>query len=687
MLYDTQTQVENDPSSQLELPRYWAAEEDPAVFVKNLKKRVATYHSRLKETRWLGRMMRSFRYYHGLFFQGAVSQDTAIVRLGEQGELAGLAVNDFRSLLQQILAMVTKDRAAIDIIAKSSDLAALTQARLGKLVAEEYLRRAEPFRDRSVEHALLFNVGYISTLWDPYAGEEYDADPITNEILYTGDIKLDNPTVFDVVFDHKARTWEEVKWVLVRSMANKWDLAAQHPEIAEKILGQSVADDDEGAPRVSFQQDQDEEENDLIDKWCFYHLPTPSLLKGRYAEYVGDELIPGYEMTDMPYKEIPLERVTAGEMLLTCFGYSPALDMQGPQEALNAETSTIASAHASMGLPKLWTRTGDDLMPQYYEGFTLLSSDSEPKLLDFNRPMVEQQKGRDSARMDLQLLSGVNDVRRGNPEGALKGGSGSAFAFLDAKSLEQNSGIKRSSDRAVEGVGTKILRYLSEFTEYPRYMGIPGKHNRPYQVLIQKDGFSHVDKCIVKAANPLLSTTAGKFEIAQILLQQKRITNEEYITFLQTGNLDTMLEAANAQLSLVREENEAMLDGRETVAALGIDDHVLHIREHAALLNTTDSRNDIQLTSLVLGHIMSHMQALISAGAQMQQLVLGYDLPLPALGAPGQAGPGGQAQGQQPRQPGQTQGLRGSIGHGAGEPGMPRAAQSQTASGIRSEAA
>jgi hypothetical protein len=171
------------------------------------------------------------------------------------------------------------------------------------------------------------------------------------------------------------------------------------------------------------------------------------------------------------------------------------------------------------------------------------------------------------------------------------------------------------------------------------------------------------------------------------------------MTFLESGNVEPMLEAARAQLNIVREENEWFLDDNRDMSmpplAMAIDDHVLHQKEHASLLSTLQARN-APFALLVLAHIQQHESALVNAQVQMKQVQLGYDIPLPAMtGAPGMPTMGGMPQQGGPPQaseqddgnegPGRSAVSRtGDIGKGPSQPEMPKMPVAQTASGAMS---
>ena len=106
------------------------------------------------------------------------------------------------------------------------------------------------------------------------------------------------------------------------------------------------------------------------------------------------------------------------------------------------------------------------------------------------------------------------------------------------------------------------------------------------------------------------NTTAGRVEMAEQLLQMKIITTaQEYLNVINTGNLDLLTEDTQAQLYLIKAENERFIDGQPNIA-LVTDEHELHIKEHSAVLSDPEMRFNPQLVQAVTGHITEHMNLL-----------------------------------------------------------------------------
>jgi len=108
------------------------------------------------------------------------------------------------------------------------------------------------------------------------------------------------------------------------------------------------------------------------------------------------------------------------------------------------------------------------------------------------------------------------------------------------------------------------------------------------------------------------NTTAGKVQMAEQLLQMKIITTpEQYLQVMNTGNLQPMMESSDNKLTLIKRENEALLEGDIEVMAIATDDHAIHIREHAAILNDPIMRTtNPEVITRVLNHSQEHIKLL-----------------------------------------------------------------------------
>lgn len=627
---------------------YWARESNPVSLVAHLESRVEEFRNYQRSSAYWRWLIKNWQYAHNLYFDDQIDS-IGVSALGEMGELVGYAVNHFRNLLQQLLTLVTRDRPALLVRAKNSDAKSIIQSRLGKSLVETYFRdkKGEKYLKRAVEEAIVFAQGFVEVTWDPRLGSETDANPETGEFSYEGDVRFYNPTAWDVFYDLGQPDWDEQAYIIVRKGENKWDLIVQHPEWREEILSaEQYPDSYEDTNRPLLLENDIYQKSDQVSVYYFYHRRTPALPNGRLVKF-----IPGAVLldTDLPYRGIPVHRVVPGDLLLSPFGYTPAFDLQAPQEILNQETSAVATNHKSFAIQNVWTQTGDNIQTTELEGgLNHLQSDIMPEPLNLCQTPAEVFTFMDRTMEDMELLSGINSVARGQPEASLK--SGAALALIDAKAVQFATPLIASYHLLLEAIGTAVLHLLRDFAQSERVVSVIGLHNATHLKRFKSEDLSEIDRVVVESTNPVLNTFAGRVEMADKLMGGGLLTTpEEYINVLQSGQVESLLEAENAQLSKIRDESENILQGGGAYAS-PYDNHALHIKEHHAILNSVEASTNNELVELVAAHIADHVLLLQDAEIQKVLIVLGYPTPLPPThvggepippmpGAPG-AGPG-----------------------------------------------
>jgi hypothetical protein len=620
---------------------YWARIGDPVSLIANLETKVEEFRNYQRSSAYWRWLIKNWQYYHNLYFDDQIDS-IGVSALGEMGEIVGYAVNHFRNLIQHLLTLTTRDRPALIVRAKNSDARSLIQSRLGKSILESYFRdkKVDKYMKDAVEHALIFGQGFLLITWDPSIGEVMDVDAQDN-FTYEGDLQFYTPTAWDVFYDLGNLDWDRKNYVIVRSFANRWDVIARHPKHKEALMAaQKFSDSYDDTNRPLILENEIYQESDQIEVFHFYHKQTEALPEGRYVKYV-----PGAMLTDthLPYRRIPLLRVTAGELLLSPFGYTPAFDLQAPQEIVNMEASSIASNHKSFGIQNVWTRTGDDITQAELEGgLSHVQSEEPPQALNLTQTPAEVFNFLQMTIQAMEFISGVNSVSRGQPDQALRAASGAALALIDAKSVQFSSSLIHSRNTLIEDGGTLMLEILRDFAQTERVVSIIGRWNQSYVQEFRGTDLSEVDRVTVETTNPVLNTFAGRIELADKLLQSGLLTtSEEYVHVIQTGQVESMLEAETAQLAKIRSENEALMDGQE-VHASPYDNHVLHIKEHHSLINSRDAAYDQNLVAGVAAAVADHIFLLENIEVQKVLTVLGYPVPIPATYAANPMDPNSQ---------------------------------------------
>ena len=574
--------------------------------VKELIARVEQFDQYVETSGRLAMWRQSYYHYNHSVYKGA-----RLNQLGEHGEFTEITVNHFRSILTNILNMTTEQRPSFDARATNTDHKSQAQTIVANGIVEYYNRvgKMERYTKKAVEQTEIYADSYVLQDWDFAAGNDYTPDPQnTGKMLKQGDVTHKNYTPLDVIFDFTAGLLDAKKqWFILRDFENKWDLIEQYPDKKEKILKIGENKDSWKLMRAGA---TDKLSDDMIPVFRFYHERTPAMPKGRVLKFLGDDC--WLTDTELPafHKKIPIYRLCGSEQDGSGFGYSVAFDLAPIQEAVNGLISTIVTNQKTFGVQNIIAEEGVNINVQDLEGgLKFLTHNSKLKapealqllntpkeIFEFVGMLIEM----------MQTISGVNSVARGNPEASLK--SGAALALVQAMAVQFNSGLQQSYAQLLEDLGTGLVNILKECATTPRMIEIAGKNNKSYIKQFSKNDIKDVDRVVVDVGNPLTRTTAGRVNIADNLLSAQMVeTPQQYLQVLTTGKLEPLIEGKQAELMLIRSENESMGENK-TVVAIATDNHLLHIMEHKCVLASPESRMDTNIVTVTMNHIMEHLK-------------------------------------------------------------------------------
>lgn len=616
---------------------YFAADESSNTVEHLIKKSNDWFHV-THLNNYLDKIRRSWHAYHGHYYEN--SHDISFG--GEQGELVDLAINHYRNIAQHTLVMVSSTRPSFQPRAINTDRRSLIQTKLAKGILDYYMRekRLERELKRATEYAIVLGSGYIKMEWNSTKGKIYDyIEPSESDIedydedgnpldfsgnkikpypIYEGDIEFKTLSPYDVVFDSTKETSEQHDWVLCRTFINKFDLAAKYPEFADQIKNLTTKDsysNDNLSSLTPFDKTSD------IPVYEFYHKKTEAVPEGRYLLYLDSDVV----LMDsvMPYRNLPVYRISASDILGTPFGYTSMWDLLPIQDAVNSLYSTILTNQNAFGVQNILNPRGNDIKVNQLEGslnfIEYNSQVGKPEPLQLTQTPAEIFNFLGMLEKAMEVVSGINSVARGQPESSLK--SGNALALVQSQALQFISGLQQSYIQLIEDVGTGLVNLLKDFAKTPRIAAIAGINNATKIKEFSGDDLSEINRVVVDVGNALSQTAAGRVQMAEQLVQMKLITSpEQYINVLNTGNLDTLVEKESNELDVIRDENERLLKG-EDVIAIATDHHSLHIREHRAVLSDQDLRRDPELVQRTLDHIQEHITLLQTVDPNLLSIV------------------------------------------------------------------
>ncbi len=622
---------------------YWFSEEADKIAKKLCAKQETwlTYSSNPIAEAWI---RNSIAYYSAI--SEANDWQSALGYVGEQGELVKMAVPQARSLIRQIVTLVTKQRLAFTSIAEASGSDVMQAVKIASALTEELIQeqKLDKKSELITEQACIWGLSFLKVGWrtdkgTPYAAsEQVVEDMAMPQAVYDGDVEISVPTVFDVYFDARIDDFDNVPWAVVRTIKNRWDMIAQFPELESEIMA---------IPRIIVRESgvrdhsTDLESDDMIYVYEAYHKPCPALPAGRMIMYSDDRTI--YFDGQNRYGCIPLIPVRPEPIHKSGYGYPILSNLLPCQEMYDHSLSAIATNQSATAVQQILCPRGADISSQDVGGlnfvfFTPQNVDGggKPEPMQLTQSAPETFKFAEVLKGYMLEISGINSAVRGAPPPGVT--SGTAIATLTANSLEFMSSLQKSVDMALEGAITLALKTYMEFADVPRSILVTGKNNMAYGYEFTGKDLKAIKKVKINRSNPLMGTIAGRSDIAEKLLQTGLIKSpQQYFRIIEGAPTEELYRQELSETDLQVSENEALMRG-EQVLVLATDDHPAHIQYHNMLLNNPEIRKNGQMVGAILQHIEEHNALAQTTDPALQAMVRTGKIPKMA---PAQAMPTG----------------------------------------------
>jgi hypothetical protein len=623
-------------------------------YLDALRDKVNVYRNYCDSTGLAGRWALSVGTAYGVSPDGKNSW--RVTPGGEFGELVQMKVNDYASLVKHQLVLAVQQRPAGIAKAINTDIKTLRDARIGTQLVEYYFSDpSHQFENDYVSAlwlALVSSEAYVVQDWDTELGEPVAADEQGKEIK-TGDLTQEVYSTWNTARDLGCPD-ASIPWAIFSKRLNRFDLAAKFPAYRDEILTRGTFGTMKSGTGASgirrpllFQADISE--TDYIEVHKFIHLPTSAQEEGRYTLFID-----GVALLDVPYPYPArnFHRISDQDMVETAFAHTSNYDLLGLEQVTDTLNSVAINALSTFGVSTIIGPKGG--------GVSFQELGKGQRYLEVDAQFVDKIKALDLAKLPDSLLavlqmfgskkgeiSGINSILRGDPEGALKGSSGSAMALLQSQAISFNSGVQKSFYRLLSSCGTGIIEILRKYADEERVVRIAGKANAQAVKEFKFTGttLNSVSTVVFEAVNPVLQTASGRLSIADNLLQAGQITNpKRYIEVLTTGNLNVLLEDQVAMEEAIIEENEFLAENKPVIAVI-TENHQAHIQGHQAVISQPNAKNDPNIVNNVLRHIQEHIDLWVQASATNPALLAatGQQVlpPMPTPGMPMQGAPQG----------------------------------------------
>jgi hypothetical protein len=634
--------------------------------VDAISERIREYYETMTRTGLCALYKAAHAAFYSLSDDG-IHEGSRIIEGGDQGELLQVKSNQLRSIALYILTTATADRPAYMPKATNGSAAAMSQIPTARTLLDYYHTRKglERCLIGTALRALIYGKGYLWESWDPSLAKGQ------------GDVVLKPLSPLEVVCDPDRGPGEH-DWYIIRTYRNKYDLAAQFagqpqedemglvpeedPKVAQlrdDILamdgGEGVDSELQLKPRLG--TGRSARESTDVAVWHLLHGPTQACPQGRYVICTGKDIL--LFEGPLPFDELPVYEMVPEEFLEAgSLGYASVWDLLGLQKAFDGMNSTALSNFDAFGTNDLLLQEGTEIsLEEVHGGLNAIRypiGSNPPAVLEKFQLSEGFFKLRQAFMQDMQLASGVNSTVRGDPEANLK--SGTALALIQAQAVQFQSRFQGGYVRLTENAATGLLRILKRYAKVERLAQIAGAYDSDGLRSFKSDDISDIDRVEVESGSPIFRTVAGKFDVATQLLERGLIEDiNQYYQVLETGRLEPVTDPHRRAHLRVMEENEILMRGPQVVPktdangvpakdptgqtiqtvkdlpALMTDHPENHIRAHACVLDSQDSRMNPQVVNAVVTHILEHLKVWREAPADLLGL-LKFPLPPPPPG-------------------------------------------------------
>jgi hypothetical protein len=291
-----------------------------------------------------------------------------------------------------------------------------------------------------------------------------------------------------------------------------------------------------------------------------------------------------------------------------------------------------------------------------------------PQVPDISLKVIEM------LRAFKQSITGLNAIARGDTSSAVT--SGAYAALYSNLAVEAQSPRQVELDVLRERVGNMILSFLKKFAQHPMLVSIAGKDERAYMDTFDPEDWNGIHRVIIKTANPMLRTQAGRMQVAEILRDwpgQPLKDPARIVDLITTGQMKPLYDPQRITDLRIRWENEQLLNGPPTQQVLGAPDPMTgvpsqkticpslpvlptenaaaHIVGHLEVLYSPAAQKNPAIAAAAMAHVMEHVEAARMGDPYLAQL-LSNPPPYQAQPSP--------AQEKQPNSPDQGKGANGS---------------------------
>jgi len=435
---------------------------------------------------------------------------------------------------------------------------------------------------------------------------------------------------------------------------------------------------------LEWQRRQYQSNSDIIPVYNLIARQSPAQNAGIMAQFLDDDIM--LWEGPLPLGRVPVVSILPSRLQGSAFGDSTVQHLAALQRVRNALLSAVASGQLASANPPIVYDPNDLASPSNLQNLAAIAVTRrpdgtlpKPEKVDLSPENIESLlKVIEMLEQEMAAITAINQTMQGEPQPNVA--SGNFGALLAQQVLTYNSDLTTAiSDALAEG-GDLIIEMYKAFGDDMLEAQLAGPGNTFQVVEFKKSQLLPVASVTTQQGNPASRSPAFQMSMLQTLLQApgSQIRINDIVSFLVSGNYDSLLDDQNNEELSIQEENEA-LDQGNFVPAILTDRHWIHLPKHVLACSSPEIRKDPVKMAAHLDHIQQHMNLDMALPPNVRLMLGGPQMPMMMPpGAPVPVGPDGAlpGKGQVPAPPNPNQPTAGQGNTPPPRtPGLPKPAQ------------
>lgn len=579
--------------------------------------------------------------FDGLSYNTASRQFQPINRASAYLKKNRLHVNKILPTLQNRLARLCKNPPKYDVRPETNDTEDKEAARLALQVLQAKWEDLHLDEKRIPLYMWVQETGHawIKVSWD-IAGGKPMVDPMTNELDYEGEVRVDIDSPFSVFPDPMAKTQEDMQW-LIEAKVRPLDYFKMHyPERGDLVKEEQAwllsaqyenrinSLNSRGPSQGGMQQTMSHSAIEMIK----YEARSKKYPNGRMIVAANGILL---EDKELPVGEIPFAKfddiVIGGKF----YSESIVTHLRPVQDQYNETLRRRAEWTKRLLAGKYRAARGSGLSQEslndesgeilYYTPVPNAPNAGAPEAMQV--PMIPQYAYLEEERLNeiINYISGISETSRGDSPNANMPAIG--MQLLVEQDDTRIGVLTEQHEHAWARVGQLLLKHVEKFYEMPRKLKVAGK-NLQYTVkdVSGSDLRGNTDVVVIRGSTLPGSKAIRRQDIINTFNQgllgdpQDPKVREKVLGMMEFGDMGEMWQDYGLNMAAIKRGMEQIKQGISIqvakpdvpVEVSEFDDHTLWIQElNRFRLGDEFQKSSPEIQLLVMNTIEGHLQAIV----------------------------------------------------------------------------